>query len=195
MITRDEITGLILAGGLGRRMRRDGQETNKALRPFHGRPMIDHVIERLGPQVGALLINANADVQAFATRGVPVVPDAIAGHAGPLAGLHAGLQVAATPWVLTAPCDSPFLPPDLARRLADAVTGSTDLAVVHTGEQAHPVFMLAARHLFAHLDDFLARGERKIDLWYETLAVVRVDFGDDQPFRNINTPEDLDRFS
>ncbi|MEZ5741717.1 MAG: molybdenum cofactor guanylyltransferase MobA [Burkholderiaceae bacterium] len=196
MIERDDMTGVVLAGGLGRRMRSDGQGINKALRPFRGRPMIDHVIERLRPQVGALLITcANADAQAFAARGLPVIPDAIAGHPGPLAGLHAGLQAADTRWVLTAPCDCPFLPPDLAQRLAGAVTAGTDLAVVHTGEQAHPVFMLAACRLLDDLADFLARGGRKIDLWYDTLAVARVDFGDEHPFRNINTPEDLDRFT
>ena len=195
MISSQQITGLILAGGLGRRMSHDGRGTNKALRPFEGRPMISHVIERLSPQVGSLLLNVNQDKQAFERFGLPMVSDEISGFAGPLAGLHAGLQAAQTPWLLTCPCDSPFLPLDLVPRLAtSADQGGHDLAVAYTGAQAHPVFALVSVTLLDGLTRFLNDGGRKIDAWYAPLSIARVDFEDESAFRNINTPEDLERY-
>ncbi|MFK7963183.1 MAG: molybdenum cofactor guanylyltransferase MobA [Burkholderiaceae bacterium] len=195
MIAAEQITGLILAGGLGRRMSQDGRGTNKALRSFEGRPMIKHVIERLAPQVGSLVLNVNQDKQAFDAFDLPMVSDEISGFAGPLAGLHAGLQEAQTPWLLTCPCDSPFLPLDLVTRLADAADeGSHDLAVAYTGTQAHPVFALVNVKLLDGLTRFLKDGGRKIDAWYAPLSIARVDFEDESAFRNINTPQDLERY-
>lgn len=194
MIDKTDITGLVLAGGLGRRMSVDGVNTNKALRPFEGRPMVAHVIERLAPQVGPLLLNVNQEIAAFAAFELPIVSDQINGFAGPLAGLQSGLSAAKTAWVLTSPCDSPFLPLDLAERLASAVAGGGhDLAVARTGQQAHPVFALVATRVLDNLTQFLGAGGRKIDTWYASLSVISVDFVDESAFRNINTPEDLAR--
>lgn len=196
-ISRDDITGIVLAGGLGRRMSEDGSGVDKGLQAFRDRPMVEHVIERLAPQVGALLINANRNVERYRAFGWPVVSDAIEGYAGPLAGLHAGMTQARTPWVLTVPCDSPFLPSDLAARLCAAVDatpagdGKTQLAVARTGDQAHPVFALVDRTLLAQLQSFLDQGRRKIDAWYAPLRVVEVDFGNEAAFRNINTMREL----
>lgn len=190
------ITGLLLAGGQGLRMSTDGRGTAKGLVSFRGRPMIAHVIERLGPQVDALLLNANGDPVPWAAFGLPVLPDTVGGYAGPLAGLHAGLRAAATPWVLTAPCDSPFLPQDLAARLMSAATAAgTRVATVRTGRWTHPVFSLVHASLVDDLESFLGDGGRKIDAWTARHAPVEVDFGDETPFRNINTPEDLARWS
>jgi len=195
MIAKQAITGLILAGGLGRRMSADGRGTNKALRLFAGKAMLSHVIERLTPQVGRIVLNVNQDEDAFKAFDLPMVGDEVGGFAGPLAGLHAGLQQAQTDWLLTCPCDSPFLPLDLASRLADAVeAGRHDLAVAYTGAQAHPVFALVRTSLLGSLSDFLNSGGRKIDAWYAPLSVARVDFGDEAAFRNINTPEELQRY-
>ncbi len=192
MIPREDITGLILAGGLGRRMSSDGRGANKALQPLRGRPLIAHVIQRLAPQVGSLLLNVNQQPEAFARFGLPMVADQITGFAGPLAGMHAGLGMATTPWVLTCPCDTPFLPDDLGTRLAEALDrGDHDLAVARTGAQPHPVFALMARHLHDDLTQWLAQGGRKIDAWYARLRVVEVDFIDPAPFLNINTPDEL----
>ena len=155
--------------------------------------MVAHVIERLAPQVGEILINANRNVERYAALAYRVIPDAIEGYAGPLAGLERGLHAARGELVVTAPCDSPFLPLDLVERLhAALVRERADLAVARTGEQAHPVFCLCRRTLHGHLNDFLARGGRKIDAWYASLHVVEVAF-DDQPeaFSNINTREEL----
>jgi molybdopterin-guanine dinucleotide biosynthesis protein A len=155
--------------------------------------MVAHVIERLTRQVGAIVINANQNVEQYAARGYPVVSDSIGGFAGPLAGLHAGLLAAQTPYVATAPCDSPFLPLDLVSRLAAGVeSAQAQLAVAHTFAQPHPVFALVSREVLPHLSAFLDGGGRKIDAWYATLRVVPVQFDDaEDAFRNINTPDEL----
>jgi molybdopterin-guanine dinucleotide biosynthesis protein A len=187
-IARDAVTGVVLAGGQGRRM----GGVDKGLVELRGRPLVSWVIDRLAPQTGALIINANQNVERYAAFGYPVVRDALQGFAGPLAGLHAALSAATTDWVVTAPCDSPFLPHDLVARLCDAARGAATLAVARTFDQPHPVFALVRHDVRAHLEAFLASGGRKIDAWYATLAVVEVPF-DDEPeaFRNINTAAEL----
>jgi len=121
------------------------------------------------------------------------VPDRIGGFAGPLAGLDAGLNATDAPLLVTVPCDSPFLPHDLVARLATArSTIDADVAVARTGSQPHPVFALICTRVRSHLADFLARGERKIDLWYASLRVVEVAFDDEaDAFANINTRAEL----
>jgi molybdopterin-guanine dinucleotide biosynthesis protein A len=166
---------------------------DKGLQPFHGRPMIEWVLERLAPQVGEILINANQNLERYAAYGHRVVSDEVGGFAGPLAGLHRGMKEALSPLVATAPCDSPFLPLDLVPRLARPVaSGQAQLSVAKTGARSHPVFCVAQRDLLAHLENFLSAGGRKIDSWYSTLRVVEVAF-DDQPeaFGNFNTLEEL----
>jgi molybdopterin-guanine dinucleotide biosynthesis protein A len=189
LIARDAITGLVLAGGQGRRM----GGVDKGLVEFDGRPMVAHVIARLAPQVATLVINANQNAGRYAAFGHPVVADAIGGFAGPLAGLHAGLAVARTSHVVTVPCDSPFLPDDLAARLAAAMAADdAELAVARTGDQPHPVFALVAVDVLPHLARYLGGGGRKIDAWYASLRVTEVAFDDEAAaFRNINTREEL----
>lgn len=184
-----EMTGLILAGGLGRRM----GGVDKGLQLLAGKPLVHHVVERLAPQVGKLLINANRSRIDYAALGYPVVPDTIPDFAGPLAGLQAGLAAADTPWVLTAPCDSPHLPLDLADRLlAGAVAQGSQLAVARSEGRLHPVFCLCRTDLCSGLEAFLHGGGRRVMQWCEENGVAIVDF-DDQPtaFRNFNTLEDL----
>lgn len=185
----DAVTGLVLAGGQGRRM----GCVDKGLQSFRGRPMVEWVIERLRPQAGTLLISANQNLDAYRAFGLTVVPDEIAGYAGPLAGLHAGLRHCTTPWLATAPCDSPFVPADLVARLGEAaIAASAELAVAKTGTQAHPVFALCRAALLGNLERYLAGGGRKIDAWYAALAVVEVPFDDEaEAFVNINTREEL----
>lgn len=183
------ISGVILAGGMGRRM----GGADKGLIEFLGRPMIEHVAERLKPQVGEILINANRELQHYANLGYPVIEDEIGGFAGPLAGLHRAMQVAAHPYVLTVPCDSPLLPHNLAERLMNGLMErDADLAVAKTGSQAHPVFCLCRTALLPNLEAFLKDGGRKIDTWYSTLEVAEVQFSDNvKAFANVNTPEEL----
>jgi len=164
---------------------------DKGLQTLRGRPMAAWVLERLAPQVTEIVINANQNLEAYAAFGHRVVPDAIGGFAGPLAGLHAGLSAVTHELAVTVPCDSPFLPTDLVARLRAAL-GANDLAVAKTGEQPHPVFSLVRRSVHAHLGAFLAGGGRKIDAWYASLKVVEVPFDDEaDAFRNINTREEL----
>ena len=184
-----DVTGVILAGGQGSRM----GGVDKGLQPFRGRPMVAHVIERLAPQVSELLINANRNAEAYAGFGYRVIADEIEGFAGPLAGFERGLAHACRELVVTAPCDSPFLPADLVQRLQGALlSAGAQLAVAKTGEQAHPVFSLMRRDVHESLRAFLSSGQRKIDKWYAALEVVEVAF-DDEPgaFLNINTREEL----
>ncbi len=187
-----QITGLILAGGRGSRM----GSIDKGLAPLGGQPMVQHVIERLRPQVQELLINANQNLAAYAAWGVPVWPDTMPDFAGPLAGLQTGLMHCTTPYLVTAPCDSPFLPLDLVQQLANALQAQdADLAVAVTGagpsRQPHPVFCLAKVSLLPHLTDFLQGGGRKVDRWYSSLRVAEVHFAEESAFRNINTMAEL----
>ena len=186
------ITGVILAGGQGRRM----GTVDKGLRELRGKAMAAWVIERFAPQVDEVLINANQNLDVYARFGYRVIPDEISGFAGPLAGLQRGLSEASHPLVATSPCDTPFLPADLVARLHAALEAdAAQLAVARTGDQPHPVFCVCRRDVLPHLTAFLQQGGRKIDAWYATLKVVEVAF-DDQPdaFSNINTQAELDAF-
>ena len=183
------VTGIILAGGQGSRM----GGVDKGLQPFRGKPMVAHVLERLAPQVTEVLINANRNPDEYARFGYRVIADEIEGFAGPLAGFERGLAHASSPLVVTAPCDSPFLPADLVARLhAALLMTNAQLAVAKTGSQAHPVFSLMRRDVHESLRDFLSSGQRKIDKWYAALKVVEVAFDDEaDAFLNINTREEL----
>lgn len=183
------VSAIVLAGGQGRRM----GGVDKGLQPLRGRPMVEWVLERLAPQVSEIIVNANQNLERYERYGHRVVRDEIGGFAGPLAGLHAGLKAAAHPLVVTVPCDSPFLPPDLVSRLRASLK-ENDLAVARTGGQPHPVFALMKRQVLESLEAFLAQGGRKIDAWYAALEVVEVSFDDEaDAFRNINTMEELRR--
>ena len=187
-----KITGVILAGGQGRRM----GGVDKGLKLLRGKPMVLWVIERFAPQVDELLINANQNLDTYTTFGYRVVADAIGGFAGPLAGLHCGLSEARHDLVATVPCDSPFLPRDLIARLYSALESrGTEIAVARTGDQPHPVFCLCRREALPGLTAFLAGGGRKIDAWYAMLQVVEVPFDDEAAaFSNINTQDELRSF-
>lgn len=180
---------MILAGGLGRRM----GGVDKGLQPLRGKPMVTWVMERFAPQVDEVLINANQNLERYAAFGHRLIPDAIQGYAGPLAGLHRGLTEAAYTLVATVPCDSPFLPRDLVARLRAALErDAAEIAVAKTGEQPHPVFCLCRRSVLPGLARFLAGGGRKIDAWYAGLKLVKVPFDDQAAaFSNINTKEEL----
>jgi len=188
-IARTDITGVVFAGGQGRRM----GGVDKGLVELDGRALVAHVIERLAPQVGELVINANQNRDRYAAFGYPVVADVIPDFAGPLAGLHAAMAGATTPYIVTSPCDSPFLPADLVARLALALAATPlDLAVARTFDQPHPVFSLVRTDVRPHLEAFLRGGGRKIDAWYATLRVADVRFDDEaDAFRNINTAAEL----
>jgi molybdenum cofactor guanylyltransferase len=184
-----KVTGIILAGGMGRRM----GGVDKGLVALQDQPMVSRVIARFAPQVDELLINANRNLDEYARYGYRVIPDTMTGYAGPLAGLQRGLAEAQNDLVATVPCDSPYLPADLVMRLKTALLAqNADLAVAVTLGQSQPVFCLCYRTLLPHLTNFLDNGGRKIDAWYATLSVAKVPFDDEaEAFMNINTPQEL----
>jgi molybdopterin-guanine dinucleotide biosynthesis protein A len=187
--------GLILAGGLARRM----GGGDKALLPLAGRPMLDHVIARLGGQCDGLLLNANGDAARFASFGLPVVADTVPDFAGPLAGILAGLDWLAEhrphmPWLLSVAGDTPFLPDDLARRLhAARAAAGTPLACAASAGRAHHAIGLWPVSLREDLRRSLAAGERTIAAWTGRHGVATAEWPAEpfDPFFNINTPEDL----
>jgi molybdenum cofactor guanylyltransferase len=194
---REHITGLLLAGGRGTRM----GGADKGLQLLHGEPLAAHVLKRLAPQTGALLISANRHPETYAALGAPfsatVVADTLDGFPGPLAGLLAGLRAAGTAYVLSAPCDSPWLPAELALRLAHALDSSgADIATAATSDSKgqlsqHPVFALLRTGLADDLSAFLEAGERKVRAWYARHKTVEVVFTDERAFYNINSLQEL----
>ena len=182
------LTGMILAGGKARRM--GGRD--KGLISYQGRPLIVHVLERLEPQVHAVLINANRSHGQYAQFGHPVIADAEAGFLGPLAGILAGLRASRTELLLCVPCDSPQIGLDLAAKLASPFTQETTrIAVASCSGRLQPVFAMLHTDLSEALDDFLRHGGRKIDEFYGAQGFEEVLFEDPDEFRNINTHEEL----
>lgn len=191
-IERDGITGLILAGGRGSRM----GGVDKGLQNHRGVPLALHVLLRLQPQVGELMINANRNLGAYESFGVPVWPDALPDFAGPLSGFLAGLEHCTTPWMLTVPCDTPNFPLDLVERLARAAgDAGADIAMPRTLEggraQVQPVFCLLRTSLLESLVRYTHAGGRKINAWTATHRTVEVPFDDAAAFFNANTVDDL----
>ncbi len=185
---KEEITGVILAGGRGQRMGGD----DKGLIELAGKTMAEHVIEALRPQVGALLVNANRNQEAYARLGYPVFPDLVGNYFGPLAGMASALQHAGTPYVVMAPCDSPLVPDNLVQRLYRALDQErAEISVAHDGNRMQPVFVLLRCSLLESIQTFLEQGERKIDRWYAQHETAMADFSDKpETFLNVNTPED-----
>ena len=183
---RAQITGLVLAGGQGRRV--GGQD--KGRMRWGGSPLAEHALTRLRPQVGALLLSANRNLAHYAQGGVPVLPDVYAGFQGPLAGLHAGLSDCATPWLVTVACDVPNFPPDLVARLWQG-KGAAQAAYAVCGDRPQPTFALYARTLLPTLETFLASGERRMRTWLQTLNAAAVLFDEAAAFANLNRLEDF----
>ena len=191
-IAKEDITGLILAGGRGSRM----GGADKGLQNHLGMPLAMHALMRLSPQVGHMMINANRNLGAYESFGVPVWPDALADYPGPLAGFLAGLEHCETPYLVTVPCDTPNFPEDLVSRLAQALADNdADIAMASTtgpdGAQVQPVFCLMKSTLMESLLRFTQSGQRKIDRWTAEHRCVEVPFDDDAAFFNANTADEL----
>ena len=193
--------GALLAGGRSRRM----GGGDKSLKPLGGRPMLAHAVDRLEPQVGRILLNANGDPERFAEFGLPVVADPVAGFAGPLAGVLAGFDWASenapgVRWIVTAATDTPFFPENLvARFVAAAGHHETMIALAKSGDNLHPVFGLWPVVLAKDLRQWLTEGEnRKVLAWVDRHPMVEVEFPGFSvagelldPFFNANTPDDM----
>ena len=209
----EPVTGLLLAGGRSRRMfatpgGADVAGGDKGLLALGDRPMLAHVIERLAPQVAALVINANGDPARFRTLGLPVVADTVGGFVGPLAGVLAGLRWSAsaapsTRHVVSVSTDAPFLPPDLVSRLLAAVRaappGTHPIAIARSAGELHPVIALWPVALADDLEAALRAGVRKVLAWTDRHGTIPVDFAPLRiggelvdPFFNANTPAEFD---
>lgn len=198
-------TGLLLAGGQSRRMSEAFAHGrgDKGLLDLSGKPMLGHVIERLAPQAGRLVINANGDPARFASFDLPVVADTIEGYAGPLAGILAGLRwsLANAPratHVVSVSTDAPFLPLDLVTKLQHGLAHAAGIALAQSGGELHPVIGLWPVALADDLEQALRTGTRKVLAWTDRHGTVPVDFPflrlrgrSVDPFFNANTPEEL----
>ncbi|MDP9090030.1 MAG: molybdenum cofactor guanylyltransferase MobA [Pseudomonadota bacterium] len=187
-----DITGLVLAGGRGSRM----GGVDKGLQLHLGIPLALHTLNRLRPQVGALMVNANRNLAAYQAMGAPVWPDEITDFSGPLAGMLAGLAHCGTPYLATVPCDTPNFPLDFVARLAQGLdTNKAEMATVYTHEdgklRAQPVFCLMKTSLRDGLKTFIDSGERKTGLFAANHHSAKVVFDDATAFVNANTLSDL----
>jgi len=187
------VTGLILAGGEGRRM----GGADKGLLEIDGVALAARATERLRPQVGSIMVSANRNLDRYRALGLEPVTDTFSDPgrtAGPLAGIAAGLARCDTEWLVSVPCDSPHLPTDLVARLHTVATGAkAPAAFARTLAGVHPVFMLLRRDLVDSLQGFLAEGGRRVREWQDAVGAIAVEFPDEAAFANVNTPHDLAR--
>ena len=191
---QQEVTGLVLAGGMGRRM----QGTDKGLVLLGGRAMVSYVIDVLRVNVAEVVVNANRNEQAYADYGVRVVADSIEGYQGPLAGIEAGMSVSQTPWIYTCPCDSPLqssalLPHMWQQMQSQLADNDPDLRIglASDGERTQPVFSLLHTSLLPSLRSYLQSGERKIDKWFAEHKMITIDCREyTDSFFNVNTEQE-----
>jgi len=189
MNKQSKVSGVVLAGGLARRMNKQ----DKGLVLFNNKPMITYALQAIVPVVDELFINANRNIEQYQQFNYPVISDASDDFAGPLAGVLAALNACKNDVLLVTPCDSPFMTAEgLQALLAEQQRCQADIAVAFDGERIHPVFMAIKSSLKSSLKNYLAQGERKIDRWFEQHNWVKVDFSTNPEFfSNINTLEQL----
>jgi molybdenum cofactor guanylyltransferase len=189
MSKQNKVSGVVLAGGLARRM---GQQ-DKGLVSFNHRPLVAYALAAMAPLVDELLISANRNQEAYSQFGYPVIGDVNPTFDGPLAGILAAMRVAQNPLLLVIPCDSPMVESEYLRRLLAALSdNSADIAVAFDGKRLHPVFAALKTSLKDELQDYLQRGERKLETWFDLHSAIKVDFSDvPEIFANINTLAEL----
>ena len=188
-ITKKDITGVILAGGRARRM----GGADKGLVLFNGKPLIEYVIDALEPQVGCLLINANRNHEKYRSYEFDVISDELKDYCGPLAGMACVLNKIHTPYLVTAPCDTPFITDNLVKNLSSSIVHeNTEISVAHNGERLQPVFCMMKKTLITSINEYLQNGGRKIDQWFEQHSVSIVDFSSNSEcFENFNSKEEI----
>lgn len=184
---KSDVTAVILAGGRGRRM----GGLDKGLIPFLGQPIIEHTLAAITPQCGAVIINANRNIDVYSQYNHPVISDQSNDFQGPLAGFAIAMEHSSSLLIATIPCDAPIIPKGLIQRLLTVLNDvNADIAVAHDGIRLQPVYALIKTQLLGGLQEFITQGNRKIDLWYAQNNMVEVDFSDiPYAFKNINTPE------
>lgn len=188
----NNITGIILSGGRAKRM----QQQDKGLMQLMQRPMIEHILNIIKPQVEKIIINTNRNHSIYAQYGFPIVADQSQNYCGPLAGIASGLQASTTDFVATVPCDSPFIPDNLVQKLyATLHNENAEICTVYCNGRLQPVFTLMQSKLLPSILDSLDCGEYKIDRWFAKHHLAIEDFSDQaEHFININSPEELQKF-
>lgn len=186
-----DITGVILAGGKASRM---GGE-DKGLILFNDKPLVQHVIDALIPQLDKLIINANRNLKQYQQFGYPVTNDSLADFCGPLAGMYSAMQCVDSDYIITAPCDAPMISPQYRQRMVETLLyQQAEIAVAYDGERLQPVFCLLPTRLQDDLAKYLTQGDRKIDLWFKRYKLAIVDFSDQaNSFANFNYPDDISK--
>ena len=186
-INSKDINAVILAGGQGSRL----GGLDKGLIELNKRPLIQHVIDRIQPQVSNIIISANRHIDTYSSYGFNVYEDEIPDFAGPLAGILKALEHCQNEWLLVVPSDSPFIPDNLVQRLSENIKNNK-ITIPHDGKYLHPTFSLIHKSLTSSLKEFLQQGERKARLWMQQQEHAIVDFSDQaDAFININTQDDL----
>lgn len=189
MNAKSQVTGVVLAGGKASRM--GGKD--KGLMLLDGKPLWQHVSDRLHPQVSSVVISANRNLNTYQESGLPVISDTLSDFPGPLAGMLSVMQQLPDEWFLFCPCDTPFIPVDLFTRL-DIDRFQAPVVWVHDGDRDHPAVALAHRSLASKISDYLIRGDRRVMVFMREVGGHSVDFSDiKSAFRNINTLEDLQK--
>lgn len=192
MSLQNKISGVVLAGGQGRRM----QQQDKGLVLFKNQAMIQYTLQAMAPLVDDLLISANRNRQLYSQLGYPVISDSRPNFDGPLAGILTAMQHARHTLLMVCPCDSPLIGTAQLQRLLTGLTDTHNVALAHDGKRLHPVFMVIRTHLQSQLQTYLHSGERRLETWLLQQAPVTVDFSDcPEVFGNINTEEELRRLS
>ena len=187
--TKDNTNGLILAGGRSTRF----YNQDKAFLSYKNTTLVEHAIEQLREQTSSIKVSANRHLEFYKERNIDYIEDKIEGYAGPLAGVHAALADSNQPWLACIACDTPCFPNDYVARLSKAAAKNDSLiAVARSQDRLQNISMLIHQSLFDSLDKYLNAGERKVQLWLETLKPSIVDFNEpSHAFFNVNTPEQL----
>lgn len=189
MIERSDVTGVLLAGGRGRRM----GGVDKGWLSLDGEPLVERALRRLAPQVDRIVISANRHVDDYRRLGHAVATDSLPDYPGPLTGLSSALPLVSTPWVLLTPVDMPWLPSDLVPRLSSAM-GEADIVVAHDGQRLQPLVALIRSSLREDLAEWLKAGGGKVIGWYDRHRWCRVEFSNrEAEFTNLNTPQEHER--
>ena len=189
-ISSKDITAVILAGGRGKRL----QGQDKGLVELNHKPMVQHIIERLKPQIDTIIINANRNHTRYAAYGYPVISDELSDFQGPLAGVASAMQSAKTSYILTLACDAPLLPHDYVARMLKILNASNHhdktIVIAHDGKTLQTVHALIPVALLSNLQNYLTQGQRKVELWYKQHHMEIADFSNyEDAFSNINTQE------
>jgi len=188
-IIKDEITGVILAGGRARRM----GGVDKGLVLFKGKPLIEHVIKAFEPQVSNLLLNVNRNYEKYKNYGLEIVSDEMEDYCGPLAGMSSALNKIDTPYLATAPCDTPFISKNIVENLSlSMLNEKTEISVAHNGDRLQPVFCMMKKTMITSINNYLKKGGRKIDHWFNQHSVSVVDLsGNPECFKNFNSKDEI----